>query len=101
VDRSDGVASMATDTERSRRHRRCMAVVVLVEVEGVAAGAGRTPEDGRDLWPIGWVFECRWRGMTIGATAVVDRQWVIGQMADCHAGRGIFDDIQSRCRVIR
>ena len=51
VDSGDGVAGMATDAERGCRHRGVMAVGVVVEVEGVALGAGLASlNDGVCRW---------------------------------------------------
>lgn len=85
----DDVAGMAVDTERGCRHGCRMVVGVVVEIEGVAAGAACTPQDGSDCGPLGRVLQCRRRGVAIAATTVVDCHRIIGRVAESHTGRGI------------
>jgi len=97
VDSGDGVAGMTTHAECSLRHRGVMAVGVAIEVEGVALRTVLAALNDCPRWRNHQVWR---RGMAIGATVVVDRQRIVGQMTKCHAGRGVEEDTESRSRVI-
>ena len=95
VDGGDDVAGVAANAEGGGGHRGAVVMAVVVEVEGVAAGAGGTPEDGGDLRPMDRVFQGWGCGVAIGAAVVVDHHRIIGRVTDGHAGRGVEGDAES------
>lgn len=88
------IAAMTVGAKRRRRHRCRMAVVVSVKIQGVATGTGGPSEDGSDLWSVKGILQGRRRGVTIGATTVVDSHRIIGRVTEGHAGRGVEDNAE-------
>ena len=84
MDSGDGVAGMATDAERGRRHCGVMAVGVAVEVKGVTLRAVLAALNDRPRWRDHQVWR---RGVAIRAAVFVDRQRIVGQMTKRYAGR--------------
>lgn len=97
MDSGNGVTGMAIDTERRRRYRGGVAMVVAVEIQSVALGAGMAAIDvpakdvGR-MRTVHRVFQDRRRGVAVGATAVMDDHRASWRMANRHAGGIVKND---------
>ena len=65
MDNFDHIAGMAVDAKRGGQHCGAMGVTVTVKIGSMTTGAGSTPDDGSDLWPVNRVFERGRRGVTV------------------------------------
>jgi len=81
MNRGDAIAGMAGDTKCGGRYRGGMAVGMTVEIGCMTATAGGASSNGGDLGSIDDLFQLRWRGVAIGATAVVHCHRAVGGMA--------------------
>lgn len=101
MDHRDSVSDVTVgiDAGSGFRHRGGVAVLVLIEIPFpnqspfvTLAATMTSVKDVLRMGPVDWIFQERWRSMAISATAVVNRQRVIGDMAGSDAGRIVEDD---------
>jgi len=96
VDYGDAVAGVAVDTECGRGHRGHMVVDVVIEILGMAIGAGAAANNRRDARPVIGVFKGRRRSVAVPTEIFVDGKRVVGRMADRDAALVIKQNTGSK-----
>ena len=77
-----------------------MVVGVLVEVQGMAADTGGTPDDIGGVRPVDRVLQGRRRDVAIGAPVGMHGHRAVGRMAGGNAGRFVQNDTEAAGAMI-